>query len=68
MLWAIYGVDRTGTADLATCTCGLAANSSIDLRQRPWRSKQGLRLRPYPRGHVPTFGEAAGARRDMGIQ
>jgi hypothetical protein len=84
MLWAIYGVDRTGTADLetcrfgdlqtwrltdlATCTCGLAATTSINLRQRARGSKQGLPLRPYPRGHVPTFGAAAGAGRDMGMQ
>ena len=68
MLWASYGVDRTGTADLATCTCGLAATTSINLRQRARRSKQGLPLRPYPRGHFPTFGTAAGAGRDMGMQ
>jgi hypothetical protein len=45
-----------------------SAEEHCNPRQRARRSKQGLPLRPSPRGHFPTFGTAAGAGRDMGMQ
>jgi len=45
-----------------------SAGSRRNPRQRTRRSKQGLPLRPYPRGHFPTFGTPAGTERDMGMQ
>ena len=35
------------------------SGQSVGRRQRTRRSKQAVPLRPYPRGHFPTFGTAA---------
>jgi hypothetical protein len=54
---------RVGHGPLARCR-----RPRRNLRQRIRVSTQELPLRAYPRGHFPTFGTAAGAGRDMGMQ
>src|SRR6516165_4294868 len=49
------------------CRAWFVGCSRRNLRQRTRRSKQALPLRPYPGGHFPTFGPAAGAGQDMGM-